>query len=395
MGLERVAAVYERLNINFDFARVILVGGTNGKGSTCRYLELMAQRIGLTTAVYSSPHITDYRERVRFNQALLTEQQHCAAFAQVETARKDTSLTYFEFGTLAALQLMAERRPDVIILEVGLGGRLDAVNIVEPDVSVITTIDLDHQAWLGDTREQIGFEKAGIMRPHKPCVVGELDPPDSLRNHAQQIAAKAWFRNQDFQIEHHEQGWTLHGSCNGQTFRLTDLPVGQLPTQNAATALFTARLLEWTLTDHQIRELIATATLPGRMEPLAHSHRIILDVAHNPQATGYLRSRIELLSYRRLIFILGMLSDKDSQASLEVFRDLPATWYVAPLDSPRSAKPEVLQSVLAKSNQPSFVCESVEQACQQALESASDTEDLIIGFGSFYTVSAIKQALTP
>jgi len=394
MGLDRVAEVYDRLNLNFDFATVIMVGGTNGKGSTCRFLELIAQQMGLSTAVYSSPHIIDYRERVRVNQALLSEEDHCRAFSAVEAARKSTSLTYFEFGTLAAMQLMAELRPDVVILEVGLGGRLDAVNIVEPDVSVITTIDLDHQAWLGNTREQIGFEKAGIMRPNKPCIVGELDAPETLKQHGEKIAADLYFREGDFQVNQNHQEWSLTGTIGEQAFVINELPVGNLPVQNAATALFTAKLLNWNLSDSQFRQLIANASLPGRMERLAHSKNIILDVAHNPQATAYLRSRIDALPYRRLIFILGMLSDKDSRASLEAFHDLSATWFVTPLDCPRSSTAEALQAVLIKQEQSVKVCESVEQACQQALESASDPNDLIVGFGSFYTVSAIKQALT-
>ncbi|BDX07416.1 bifunctional tetrahydrofolate synthase/dihydrofolate synthase [Planctobacterium marinum] len=394
MGLERVADVYDALQLSFTNSTVIMVAGTNGKGSTCRILERLAQASGLTTGVYSSPHISDYRERVRINNQMLSESAHCNAFKQVEQARGNTSLTYFEFGTLAALCLLAEAKPDVILLEVGLGGRLDAVNIVQPDVSVITTIDLDHQAWLGDTRELVGYEKAGIMRRDIPCVVGDLDIPDSVLQHAAATNANLFRRDEDFKVTEFESHWHFSASCNRGAFSLEALPKGNLPIQNAATALFTSRLLNWSLTDEQIRQVLQTTTLPGRMEAVSDDKRMLVDVAHNPQATAYLRKQLQNIPYRKLIFILGMLSDKDSRASLTVFKDLSATWLVAPLDCARSAQVEVLESSLADFGQEVVTCASIADAVTTAQNAATHPQDLIIGFGSFYTVAEIKQALT-
>lgn len=392
MGLDRVAKVYNNLNLDFGHAQIILVAGTNGKGSTCRLLELFARANGLRAGVYSSPHISDYRERVRIDDGLLSEALHCVAFARVEAARGSTSLTYFEFATLAALTLLADAKLDALILEVGLGGRLDAVNIVEPDLSIITTIDLDHQAWLGDTRELVGYEKAGIMRSGKPCVIGELAIPESVLTHGKQISANTFCRNVDFFVQEDDQHWHFSAKTAQGEIDFSDLPKGRLPIQNAATALYSSLALGWSPSVSTIREILANATLPGRLERLSHAPQVIVDVAHNPQATRYLRNQLESIPHCRLIFVLGMLSDKDSQASLEAFADVVATWYIAPLDCARSAKAEVLESALVDSGQQTVVCHSIADAYSRALEEAMNPQDLIIGFGSFYTVAEIKQA---
>lgn len=398
MGLERVADVYDALSFNFESATVITVAGTNGKGSTCRFIELLARKLGYTTGVYSSPHITDYTERVRINAAELSEAQHCAAFEQVFTAfqqvkkrSSDISLTYFEFGTLAALSLLMEHKPDVIILEVGLGGRLDAVNIVEPDISVITTIGVDHQVWLGDTREEIAVEKAGIARKAIPCIVGEQQPPDTLITTLAEIDASAIWVNNGFCYQENNNDWHFEFDQGEQKIQFGPLPFGALLTQNIATALATACQIGWPVTQQLVADVITAATLPGRYQQLEGQRKVILDVAHNHQATAILAKKIKAEDFRSLFIIVGMLSDKDSISSLAEFKHLDAKWLLSPLDSPRSASSEVLNSALSFTDNKTC-CVSVADAWQQANAQAG-REDLILVFGSFFTVSEFKQAI--
>lgn len=397
MGLERVRVVYEKLAIRFSESQVIVVAGTNGKGSTCRVLELLAQCTGRSTAVYSSPHIADYRERVRINGGMLSEQQHCAAFSQVERVREETSLTYFEFGTLAALCLIANEQPDVVILEVGLGGRLDAVNIVEPDVSIITTIDLDHQDWLGNTRDAVAYEKAGIMRTDKPCFVGDENPPPKLFSEVARIGSKVFWQTQDFgykratsDSDDNSGQWRYFWRANSEQIVLS-LPEPNLPLQNCATAISVARWCGWSLNAEQIIATIATASLPGRYETVKEAPKFVLDVAHNPQATSFLAKRIKTENYRRLHLVVGMLSDKDSHNSLANLRDFDALWYVAALNTSRSANAEMLESALDERDEVKCF-KNIQDACEMALNNAKP-EDLIVGFGSFFTVAEIKHAL--
>lgn len=391
MGLERTQHVFDALRLDFSTATVITVAGTNGKGSTCRFIEKLAQKLGFTTGVYSSPHITDYKERVRINDQLLSDSEHCQAFEKVFAARGDTSLTYFESGTLAALQLLAEYKPDIIILEVGLGGRLDAVNVVEPDVSVITSIGIDHQAWLGDTRELIAIEKAGIARSDKPCVVGEPDSPNTLWETLCGTGAQIIKVGRDFFVRHKPNSWDYEYRAGQQSISWQGLPLGNLLQQNIGTALSVACYLGWNITQEHLRQLIPSVTLPGRYETVSQEPRVILDVAHNQQATRVLANRIQHEDRKNLYIVAGMLSDKDSMASLKEFEQLNARWFVAPLDTPRSAQVEVLNSALPFARNVTN-CSSVADAYQRVMQEASES-DVILVFGSFYTVAEFKQVI--
>lgn len=390
MGLERTQRVFNALDLDFSSATIITVAGTNGKGSTCRTIELLAQKMGHSTGVYSSPHITDYTERVRINDQFLSEAEHCAAFEKVFSVRGDVSLTYFESGTLAALQLLASYKLDVIILEVGLGGRLDAVNVVEPDISVITSIGIDHQAWLGDTRELIAMEKAGIARSNKPCIVGEPDIPVTLVHSLDEIEATTLTVGRDFDGVIGDNSWDFEFTALEKKKILRNLPFGNLLTQNIITALATVCALDWPLSADQVAETISSVTLQGRYEILQNQPRIILDVAHNQQATHVLARRVQQEDRKHLYIIVAMLSDKDSMNSLREFQSIDAQWYVAPLDTPRSAEVEVLNSALCFA-QGLHACDSIAHAYIQVMSKATE-KDVVLVFGSFYTVAEFKQA---
>ncbi len=251
LGLNRVQAVANNLGLSFSDKTVITVAGTNGKGTTCRFLELACLQQHKTTGVYSSPHLLSYAERVRINGDMASEDDFCQAFRRIEQIREDISLTYFEFSTLAALLLMQQHNVDVLILEVGLGGRLDATNIISADLAVITTIDLDHQDWLGDTREAIAREKAGIMRAHKKAVIGDLSPPSSLLEEVKRLNVDARWAQQDYQFTS-TQSWSWQSADN----QFTHLPEPNIPKQNVATALAVLQHLDWLPDGRQVAQLI-------------------------------------------------------------------------------------------------------------------------------------------
>jgi dihydrofolate synthase/folylpolyglutamate synthase len=386
LGLDRTAQVYSRLGINFSEKKVVTVAGTNGKGTTCAMIEQAVLMTGKSVAVYSSPHILDYRERLRINGDMLTEQQHCAAFLAVENVRGDTPLTYFEFATLAAFVLIRDSL-DILLLEVGLGGRLDAVNVVDPNIAVITTIDLDHQAWLGDDREAIGKEKAGIFRPNISAVIGDSSPPESIFAAVQRCEIDASWQGQEFTYSQDEQGF----HWRNQHRELLNLPQAKIPAQNASTALQVIDLLKLPLSEANFRSLLANTSLPGRRQVIQHKPMVILDVAHNPQATRELVCEIQKLQYSSLYLVVSMLSDKDIAQSLRPLQKLNANWLISPLDVKRGAKPQQLISVLDK-EQKVLEFGQVKEAYQYALKSALK-DDLIIVFGSFFTVAEVLKLI--
>lgn len=382
MGLERLRKVWSALNISLSSSQIITVGGTNGKGTTCAALEKGALLAGKTVGVYSSPHLIDYRERVRVNQAMLPEEAHCRAFARVEAARGDVPLTFFEFATLGAFVLLAELKLDVLLLEVGLGGRLDAVNIVDPDVAVITSVDLDHQEWLGDTREDIGREKAGIFRTGIPLVIGEPNPPASMVEASKQ-GARALFQGQDFGHQRQQQAWQWQGPHDT---KLDDLPMPQVPMQNMSTAMAVMHVLQWPLSTAQLTSVVADASLPGRRQVIEHEPLVMLDVAHNPEAVRLLRDTIEHTPHERLHLVVGMLADKDIDKTLREVANVPAQWYCCDLDGPRGAKAGDLAVVLPEKALLEFP--TVEDGLAAARKQAAP-QDLIVVFGSFFTVADV------
>ncbi|NRA55437.1 MAG: bifunctional tetrahydrofolate synthase/dihydrofolate synthase [Gammaproteobacteria bacterium] len=383
LGLTRVKKVAEQLGLLAPRGKIVLVAGTNGKGSTCAFLERMILATGATTGVFSSPHIIRYNERVRINGLELADNYHVDALRYVNHGRDDTELTYFEFNTLAALKLMSDHDVDYLILEVGLGGRLDSTNIVDADVAVITSIALDHQAWLGDTVEQVGFEKAGIFRENQLVICGEPTPPNSLKNHAQQLNCQIAYKGQDFNFSVENDSWTWHSTSKIKS----SLPNTKLPMTNAATAIAVLEALDLSLNEQAMRQVIANTGLPGRLQSIASSPEIVLDVAHNPQAGGYLANWLKHQNFTKVHCVCAMLGDKDSKSTLSVVAPQIDHWYFADLDCARGAKAEQLANHVVADTVAgcySRVSDALVEAKQQA-----NSDDLILVFGSFFTVAEI------
>jgi dihydrofolate synthase/folylpolyglutamate synthase len=320
---------------------------------------------------------------------MLTEKAHCQAFLKVDQARGDTSLTYFEFGTLAALLLMADSNADYLLLEVGLGGRLDAINIVDATIAVITSIDLDHQDWLGDTKELIAIEKAGVFRANIPAVIGEPHPPITLVEAASSYQVKPVWQGIDFQFQLDTKGFHWQGVNS----RYDNLPIPNIPAQNASTALQVIEILGLNLDNFQMTQLINQTRLPGRRQVIQNTPCVMLDVAHNPQATSLLALDIKNMQYKRVIAVVGMLADKDIEATLAPMLPVVSVWYCATLDAVRGAHSSRLVSAVLSSKQKVLECETVEVAYQCALENAEE-DDLVIVFGSFFTVTNVLKVAT-
>ena len=385
LGLARVSEVAQRMAVIKPVPFVFTVAGTNGKGTTCRTLESVLMAAGYKVGVYSSPHLVRYTERVRVQGEELPELAHTTSFAEIEAARGDISLSYFEFGTLSALWLFQQARLDVVILEVGLGGRLDATNIVDADVAVVTSIALDHTDWLGPNRESIGREKAGIFRSGKPAIVGEPDMPLTIAEVASEKGALLLRRGVDWQYDASEQGWSFRDRQGA----LNDLPLPQVPLPNAATALAALRASGLKVKEQAMRDGIQNAMLPGRFQIISEAPRTILDVAHNPHAAAYLAGRLKTLSKTgRVLAVVGMLHDKDIAGTLANLQVEVDDWYCAPLEGPRGATAEQLLEHLRAGK----VYTSVAQAWHAAMADARP-EDTVLVCGSFHTVAHVMDVM--
>ena len=385
LGLARVSLVAGQLDVLQPAPFVFTVAGTNGKGTTCRTLETILMAAGYTVGVYSSPHLVRYTERVRVQGAELTESAHTASFAAIEQARGETSLTYFEYGTLSALWLFKQAKVDVVILEVGLGGRLDATNIVDANVAVVTSIALDHTDWLGPDRESIGREKAGVFRGGRPAIVGEPDMPHTIAEVAKEKGALLRQRDVDWRYTVNANSWTF-SDAQGE---MHDLPLPNVPQPNAATALAALRASGLAVSEQAIRDGIANAILPGRFQTIQTEPRVILDVAHNPHAAAYLAGRLKSLPKTgRVRAVIGMLHDKDIAGTLACLEEVVDDWYCAPLEGPRGATAEQLRDHL----QAGTVFATVAQAWRAAMSDATP-DDTVLVCGSFHTVAHVMEEL--
>ncbi|WP_237748655.1 bifunctional folylpolyglutamate synthase/dihydrofolate synthase [Nitrincola nitratireducens] len=323
----------------------------------------------------------------------------CQCFAQIEAARSDIPLTYFEYGTLAALLFFTQTAPDIVILEVGLGGRLDAINIIDADVSIVTTVSMDHMDWLGDTRDAIGFEKAGIYRSEKPAICGDLNPPQTLVDHAQSIGAHLFLRNLDFSIQEKDGVWDWKGrDLQGATVELLDLDMPALPLQNAATAVQAILLSPFSVTEAHIRSGLCSASLTGRMQMLRlNDSECILDVAHNPESAAYLSSALSKLPPKPTHVVLGMLADKDIGEVLRALRLDVEHWHLVSLDTPRGATAKQLQAFFndcAPNHLDKLTLHSDVPSALTYLSQHLSEQHRVVVAGSFYTVTDALAYLT-
>lgn len=392
MGLARVSRVAHQLNVLRPAPLVFTVTGTNGKGSTCAALASLLHQAGMRAGCYSSPHLVRYNERISIAGQLATDDQLCLAFEAVEQAREDVSLTYFEFGTLAALWLFKEAKLDAVVLEVGLGGRLDAVNVVDADVAVVTSIGLDHQEYLGDTRELVGFEKAGILRRGRPVVCGECDLPSTFIEEVTRLNATLLQRGTHFNWSPlADEQWTLHGlDRNGQPRTFDNLPPVRLPRDNLAVALQAFWAAGLNLSDTLSAQALRDAYVPGRVEWrtvswLGQPRRLCLDVGHNPHAATFLGASLQQRSVTRHA-IFGLLSDKDLPGVVAPLSGLFESWAVTPLPSPRSRSAEELAEHLIARGERAERFESIADALRDALDNTPATTEIVI-FGSFFCVA--------
>lgn len=393
MGLDRSREVARRLGLGRPAPRVVTVTGTNGKGSTCAFIAALMRAHGLKVGVYSSPHLLRYNERVLIGAREASDEELCSAFAAVEAARGEVSLTYFEMGTLAAFWLFEQAELDAVVLEVGLGGRLDAVNLVDADISVVTSIALDHAEWLGDSRESVAFEKAGIFRAGKPAVCGDQNPPAPLMQQAGNLNSPFYQRGRDYDLSLRTEAWDWHGrNASGDGIELRGLPLLTLPMENAALALQVYALLDLPWQTERIVAALVATRVTGRLDRRrvrwhGKSLSLLLDVGHNPHAAAYLAGRLALRppAGRRLA-VFGLLADKDLTGVLDALTPLIPDWAVAPLPTLRTRTAPELEAALRSRSAVVLpyagVSEALEAQCGQASE-----QDEILVFGSFYCVA--------
>lgn len=410
LGLDRVAIVRQRLNLDPEFP-VIVVGGTNGKGSVCAMLESILYAAGYKVGCYTSPHLLHYNERVRIGKLQASDEELCASFAEIEQARKsqrldsrfrgndepsEIPLTYFEFGTLAAMQLFTGHKVDVAILEVGLGGRLDAVNVFNADCAVVTSVDIDHTDYLGDTREAIAFEKAGIFRQGRVAIFADSDVPQAIVDHAGKIGAELWCIGREFGFTLHQGQWDYRSELGQRSALPHPALRGAFQLKNASAVLAALDALKECLPVSMaaIRRGLTEVQLAGRFQFVPGKPQLILDVAHNPHAAGSLAQNLAgLPPCPHTWAVFGMLKDKDMAGVVASLKPYISTWLVAGIAAPRGASSDELSRVLQEAEVSGAVisfpdiAHAIEHACNVAGEN-----DRIVAFGSFYTVADVMAA---
>jgi dihydrofolate synthase/folylpolyglutamate synthase len=396
MGLDRVRIVRDRLGLTPEFP-LLIVGGTNGKGSTCAFMESMLVCAGYRVGCYTSPHLLRYNERVRIDRAEVSDETLCESFEAIEQARGEVPLTYFEFGTLAAVWQFQRAGVDVAVLEVGLGGRLDAVNVFDADCATVTSIGIDHVEYLGPTRDSIGFEKAGIFRQGRPAVIGDPDPPATLLAHAEAIGARVLRAGRDFRAVDEDSQWRYEGPGGMRAGLPWPALRGPVQLGNAAIAITALDTIRDRLpvSGGALREGLATVELPGRFQVLPGRPLVILDVAHNPHAAERLAAalgRMPCTGQTRAVF--GMLGDKDIAGVATMLKPHVDRWHLAPLPGPRGVDAARLAAALDEAQVFDEVRRHV--SLREALIAARDdaqADDRILVLGSFLTVAAALEFL--
>ena len=393
LGLTRIQQVFQRLQPHPPPFKLITVAGTNGKGSTVAMLEAIYLAAGYRVASYTSPHLLRYNERIRLNGEEVDDETLVQAFARVDENRADVSLTYFEFGTLAALDIFYRQQPDIVILEVGLGGRLDAVNILAADVSLVTNVALDHTDWLGEDREQIALEKAGVYRPGRAAIFNETDVPASLMEYAKQKGIELLLTGRDYRCISGPNQWSFDGHYGSYHALPEPVLVGEFQRQNACGCLMAVSCLKDTLplSVTNIRTGLLAARNPGRMQMIIGSPLQILDVAHNPHAAIALAKTLQQQpALGRTRAVVAMLKDKDRLAVLAAMQSQVDAWYVASLDLPRGGSAEELSQYISELQQQA-PCQKYETVAKAYAAAYNDSaaEDRVVVFGSFHTVAEV------
>jgi len=392
LGLDRARKTFKGVIQNRPLPFTITVGGTNGKGSCVALLETMLGIEGYRVGSYTSPHIVRYNERIKVNGKLVDDDAICRSFDRIDEARGDVSLSYFEFSTLAALDIFSRCRLDVQILEVGLGGRLDAVNIIDPDSVIISSIGIDHIDWLGQDREMIGFEKAGVFRPGVPAVIGDPNPPNSLLKSAMEKKALVHLLGRDFSFQRDESSWSWYG----QTRSRKKLPIpalhGEHQIFNASAVLQTLEVIrsERPVSDEAIRQGLSKVNLPGRFQWVPGDPPILLDVAHNPQAAVALANSLEEFAADRPVHaVFSVMGDKDIKGVVSPMKSIIDHWYVAPLPTPRGADPtRIVQAIVdCKIEQSKATIYNQFREALNAAKTACRKDGLVVVFGSFFLIS--------
>ncbi len=383
LGLERIKAVIRRMGIEAPYT-VITVAGTNGKGSSVAYLEAILEEAGYRTGTFTSPHLLRYNERIRLDGREVGDAELCRAFDAVDRARGDISLTYFEFSALAALWLFERARPDIAVLEVGMGGRLDAVNAIDPDVALITALDVDHTEWLGKDRDTIALEKAGILRPGRPGVCSDPHPPRSLLEAAEEKGAPLFCLGRDYHVERLGEGWRWKGA----RISLGPLPVpplaGDFQMQNAAGAIMALNCLSHhPVAPQAVARGLSRVRVPGRFQRLPGRVERIFDVAHNPQAAEALAQNLRALPPLPTHGVFSLLKGKDLEGVVRPLLPLFSAWHVAELADRRAAPLEAMVETLERLGAEVLVWKDVGEAARQAQKRA----ERVVAFGSFVTVA--------
>ena len=396
MGLERVTAVAKAMGLQF-LCPVITVAGTNGKGSSCAMLESILREAGYRTGMFTSPHLVYFEERCKIDGQAVSSSLLTTHFAQVDAMRGDISLTYFEFTALAIFSCLSSADLDVVILEVGLGGRLDAVNVIDTDCALITSIDIDHTEWLGNDRESIGREKAGIMRRGKPVIVSDPHPPASLAQYAANVGAELWQSGSDFHFSGDQQQWRWHGA--GRTWAGLAYPalrgVNQLVNASGVLAALHALRERLPVTAQAIRLGLSRVEWSGRFQMLPGQPAVVLDVAHNPHSVAALAHNLDAMGYFAVTrAVMGAMADKDMQGMVGRLMPLVEHWYFCDLPSPRAATAHQLQSLWkACSPRQEATAQSFKDpsaAMSQAMADADPTDRILV-FGSFLTVGGVLE----
>lgn len=392
LGLSRILPCAKALSLLSFSCPVVMVAGTNGKGSTVRLLESFYLAAGYRVAAYTSPHLIHFNERLRLQGEMVSDERLVEAFECIDRVRGDQGLSFFEFTTLACLWICQQAPLDVLLLEVGLGGRLDAVNVVEPDISVITSIGIDHVEWLGDNREAIGREKAGIFREARPVVCGDVSPPKTVLQRALDLSSPFYCLGKDFHVSQIGDKWVWESDAK----RYLNLPQPTLKLENAATALMVADLLQprLPLTQFALLKGLKTAHLPGRFEQVNTPVKIIFDVAHNASSAAYLAEQLQAAPVLGSTFmVLAMLKDKAVQPTVDPLLPLADAWYVGGLTVPRGAScVEIMTQLAASPLKNCYNFDSVAEALRAALERASPMDRVVV-LGSFHTVAEAKTEL--